>query len=365
MSRQKEVIKVSIIGIVVNLFLVGFKAFVGLVSGSISIISDALNNLSDAVSSIVTIVGMIFASRKPDKKHPYGYGKLEHVSALVIGVIIFGTGFSLIMESLNKIRQPEVADFNILMLFIIAVGVVAKLFLGLFVKKKGEKLKSGSLIASGKDALFDVLISTSTLVGALITYFFGVTIDGWIGLVISILIIKTSVGIVSENMSLIIGERIDSEFSNKIKKAVMENKEVLGAYDLVLHQYGPEKIIGSIHIEVSDDLTAREIHILTREITERIYKKFGAVLTIGIYATNTGETDYARIKTYIKQLVGKYKNVSQLHGYYIDRKKKIISFDLVFSFEEKNVEKIVSEITEKINKKYPEYNVNIIPDADY
>lgn len=365
MNRVKQVIKVSLIGVVTNLVLVAFKAFVGLVSGSISIISDALNNLSDAISSIVTIVGMLLAGKKPDKKHPYGYGKIEHVSALVVGLIIFVTGASLLIESVQKIVEPELASFDVPMLIIITAGIFVKFFLGRFVKKRGEALNSDSLVASGSDALFDVAISTATLAGALVTFIFNITIDGWLGLIISAFVIKTAIEIATDSISHIIGERIDSDLAFKIKKAVSKNKEVLGAYDLTLHQYGPERMIGSIHIEVEDKLTAREIHLLTRKISEKIFNDFGVILTIGIYAANTEKTEYAEIKKEIEKLIKKYPGVLQMHGYYVDSDKKLISFDLVFDFKEKDVSKIIDEIKTIIEKKHPKYTVNVIADTDF
>ncbi len=364
-NRLKEVIKVSVIGVIANLILVGFKAFVGIVSGSISIVSDALNNLSDAISSAVTIVGMLLAGKRPDKNHPYGYGKIEHISASFVGIIIFGTGASLLIESIQKIINPEIASYDIPMLIIIAAGILVKFFLGRFTKKRGEKLNSDSLVASGSDALFDVLISTSTLVGALITVIFNITIDGWIGLLISALIIKTAVEIIMGGISQIVGERTDPNLAFKIKKAVCENPEVLGAYDLTLHQYGPERMIGAIHIEVEDRLTAREIHLLTRGISEQIFNEFGIILTIGIYATNTEKTEYAEIKKFIEKLIKKYPGVMQMHGYYVDSEKKLINFDLVFDFKEKNVEKVIDEIRAKIEEEYKKYKVNIVPDTDF
>ncbi|MBQ3430541.1 cation transporter [Candidatus Saccharibacteria bacterium] len=365
MNRRKEIAKTSVVGIVTNLVLVGIKTIVGLISGSISILSDALNNLTDAISSIVTIVGTTVAMKKPDKNHPYGYGKIEHLAALAIGVIIFGTGVSLIIDSVEKIIEPEVASFNLTMIFLIIIGILIKLWLGLFVQERGKKLRSGALVASGKDALFDVLVSFSTLVGAVITLLFGVTIDGWIGLIISVLILKTAIEIARDNLGQIIGARIDAELSGKIKKEIAKDAEILGVYDLVLHQYGPETIIGSVHIEVDDDMKAREIHELTRAISERVFRKYGVVLTVGIYASNTGGTKSVLMKQEVQRIVQEYKNIIEMHGFYVDTKKKVLSFDLVFKFEEKEAERVIAEITKRVNKKYPDYQIMIIPDNDY
>ncbi|MBP5512338.1 cation transporter [Candidatus Saccharibacteria bacterium] len=365
MQRTKSVIKTSIIGVVLNLVLAGFKAFVGVVSGSISILSDAANNFSDSISSIVTIVGTLLANKKPDKEHPYGHGKYEYVSALVIAVIIFGTGLSLLVESIEKMIRPEVAKFDVPMLVIIFVGILVKVFLGVLFTKKGKKLKSDSLVASGKDALFDVVISTGTLIGALITFIFGVTIDGWIGLAVSALVIKSAIEIATDSINNIVGTRTDSAFATEVKNAVLKEKAVLGVYDLVLHHYGPNQIIGSVHIEVDDNMTAKEIHLLTRKISEDINKQFGIILTIGIYASNSEKTEYVEIKNNIKKLIKKYDTVLQMHGFYVDSKKMLISFDLVFDFSEQNVAEIITEISTAMEEKYPKYSINIVEDKDF
>lgn len=365
MQRTKSVIKTSLVGIVLNLILVGMKAFVGLVSGSISILSDAANNLSDSISSIITIVGVILAGKKPDKEHPYGHGKIEYISALVIAIIIFGTGVSFLVESVQKIFKPEVSQFDIPMVAILFVGILVKVFLGFYFKKRGEALKSDSLIASGQDALFDVVISTSTLIGAIITIGFGVTIDGWIGVVVSALIIKSAIEIAGGSVNDIIGTRTDSAFSNEIKKTVSKEKAVLGVYDLILHHYGPNRIIGSVHIEVDDKMTAKEIHVLTRRISENVYKKYGIILTIGIYASNSDNSEYAKIKDEINELIKGYDTILQMHGFYVDSEKKIISFDLVFDFSEKHIPEIIETISENIKSKHPKYKINIIEDKDF
>ena len=365
MNRIKDVIKVSIVGVLTNFVLVGFKAFVGFISGSISIISDALNNLSDAASSIVTIAGILLAGRRPDKNHPFGYGKIEHISSLVIGAIIVATGISTLTEAVAKIVEPVVAEFSVPMIVILTGSILIKLGLGLYTKKSGKKLKSEALVASGKDALFDVLISTSTLVGALISVFFHVSIDGWLGLFISALIIKTGVETVLSSFHHLIGERADSELTASLKKAIARNKEVLGVYDLTLHHYGPEKIIGSVHIEVADKMTAQEIHLLTRKIEGDIFEKFGIILTIGIYASNTNDSRYARIKRTIEEVIRGREHILQMHGFYVDEKKKLISCDLVFSFDEKEVDRVAEEIAKEIMAQHPGYKVNIVPDTDF
>ena len=215
------------------------------------------------------------------------------------------------------------------------------------------------------DALFDSIISFSTLIGALINYYLKFNIDGYLGAMISLVLIKTGYEIISKSFDEIIGKRIDSTLSIKLKKRINEFKEVLGTYDLILHQYGPEKIIGSIHIEVEDSITAKEIHSLTREITSTIFYEFGIILTVGIYATNTDNDEYMEIKKTIKDIIKKYPNTSQLHGFYVDRETQTISFDLIFDYKEKNVITLRDEISKELNKIYPNYKFNILIDNDF
>ena len=365
MNRIKEIMKVSVIGIITNIILVAFKAVIGFLSGSIAIVMDALNNLSDALSSIITIVGMSLAGKAPDKKHPYGYGKIEYISSLAISIIVFVTGASSFFESFKKILHPTISSYTTVMLIIISVGILTKLFLGRFVKKKGTELNSDSLIASGTDALFDAIISLSTLIGAVISLLFGISIDGYLGVIISVIIMKSGYEIILDSFNEIIGARVDSEVSTKIKNEINKYAEVYGTYDLILHQYGPEKLIGSTHIEVDDSLTAKEIHALTRKITEDIFEKYGVILTIGIYASNTDVDENAVIKNSIDNLIKQYPMILQIHGYYVNPDNMTISFDLVFDFDEKNISQIKNEIIERLSNLYPKYTFNIIIDNDF
>lgn len=365
MNRKKEVIKVSVISIATNFLLVVFKAIIGFISGSISILMDALNNLSDALSSTITIVGTILASKAPDKEHPYGHGKIEYISSTIISIIIMITAISSLYESFTKILHPEAVNYTPIIIMLITVGIFVKLFLGKFVIKKGRILNSNSLVASGSDALFDAIISVSTLVGAIISYAFNINLDGYLGAFISIYIFKAGYEIIKSSLDGIIGTRISKETSQKLKMTIQKYDGVLGIYDLIIHEYGPEKMIGSVHIEVNDNLTAKEIHSLTRKISEDVFSNYGIILTIGIYATNTSNEEYAKIKREIQKIVSTYPTIKQIHGYYVDSDEKSVSCDFIFDFKEKNAFDIKKQIEESLTNKYPEYRFNIVIDNDF
>ncbi len=324
---------------------------------------DAVNNLTDAMSSVITIVGTKLSLKEPDKKHPYGYGRIEYFTSVIIAGIVLFAGITAFKESFLKILNPESTNYSYLSLIIILVFVFVKFFFGKYVKNVGNKVNSGSLVASGSDAYMDSILSFATLIGAILNFAFKINIEGYLGIIISIFIIKSSLEILKETINSLLGERADKDLAKKIKKEVMSFKEVEGVYDLNIHNYGVEKIIASLHIQVSDSMTARDIHILTRNITYLIYEKFGIIITIGIYAANE-QGEFGEIKKELLKIIKKYKTILQVHGFYVDDKKKEVFFDLIFDFNEKDKDKIKDEIIKNIKNKYQEYNYNIIIDYD-
>ena len=364
MDRDKKIIKVSIFGIIVNIILVIFKAVIGLIVNSIAIILDAVNNLSDALSSIITIIGTKLSSKRPDKKHPYGYGRIEYFSSVIIAVIVLVAGLTSLKESIEKIIHPEPAAYSVISLVIVIVAVFVKFFFGRYVKKQGEKLNSGSLVASGTDVISDSILSLSTFVAAIISMSFHISLEGYLGVIISLFILKSAYEILKETVNDMIGVRADSETTGKLREKILSYEGVLGVYDLTLHNYGPNKIIASAHIQVKDETTAKEIHRITRKITYDIYAEFGIILTIGIYASND-KGEFGEIQKYINLIAKEYKNIIQIHGFYVDEDINQISFDIIFNFDEKEQDKIISEINQKLKDKYPKYSFNIIIDTDF
>lgn len=365
MERSRKIIQTSMIGILVNLVLVAFKAAVGIITGSVAIFMDAVNNLSDALSSAITIVGAKLAGKAPDKKHPYGYGQIEYVSSVTVAVIILLAGVTSFRSSLIKIIHPEPARYTVASLIVIAAAVFVKYNLGNYVKQQGEKYHSESLIASGTDAMFDSVISFSTLIGALVTLLFATSIEGWLGIMIAVLIFKAGIEILLDSLNGIIGERVDSSLATELKNRICEYPQVNGAYDLILHRYGPERIIGSVHIEVADDLTAREIHSLSRSISEDLYINYGIILTVGIYASNTADGLYAQMKSKLSELIGNYPEILQMHGFYADEDKNTVSFDLIIDFKSVRNQQIKDEILKSMSEIYPGYRFNAILDNDF
>ena len=365
MNREKAVIRTSIISILANIVLAGFKAFVGLLANSIAIISDAINNLSDALSSIITIVGTKLAGKKPDKEHPYGHGRIEYMTSLVVSAIVLYAGITALVESVKKIINPGEVDYSTITLVILIAAIVVKFVLGIYVKKKGKEFNSDSLVASGSDAFNDAILSISVLASAIIYMLFDISIEAYVGVLVSVFIIKAGIDLIKESVDNILGVRIESSLARGIKKEVLKEEEVRGAYDLVLHNYGPDTYLGSIHIEVADTLTVADVDRISRSISKNIMKKYGVILhTIGVYSVNTKDKKVMKVQKDIHDIVFSHKGILQMHGFYIDEDEKSISFDIIIDFDIDNREEVYAQIYDEVQEKYKDYKISITLDVD-
>ena len=365
-SRDAVIVKTSVIGILANVFLAAFKAAVGLTAHSIAIVMDAVNNLSDAASSVITIVGTKLAGKEPDKKHPFGYGRIEYLSAMIISILVLYAGVTAFVESVKKVISPETPDYSAAALIIVAVAVLVKIFLGRYVKRVGEKVNSDSLVNSGEDATLDSVISASTLVAAGIYLIFHISLEAWLGAVIAAVIIKSGIGMLRETLSKILGERADAQLARDIKATINGYPKVSGAYDLVLHNYGPDAYNGSVHIEVPDTLSADDLDKLLRRIAVDVYKQHHVILTaIGVYSYNTRDPEAAEARETVSRLVTATPDVLQMHGFYLDKAEKTLRFDIVVSFDAKDRRQVYREVCESVQKQYPNYTLQVTMDTDF
>ena len=368
-QRNAGIIRTSIIGIIGNIFLAGAKITIGLIIHASSILSDGLNNFTDFLSSIITIVGTKLSTKRPDKKHPFGHGRIEYISSTIIGFIVLVVGFLAINDSVNSMinyyTTGELASFSIVSLIIVAVAIVVKLAIAIIYKINAKKYNSLTLKASGTDALFDVLLTTGTLVSSLVGYFFNFYIEGYVGLIIAAFIIKSGIQIIIEAMGQLVGKRIDADFSNKVKQDIASIAGVNGVYDLIIHDYGNEKYIGSVHVGVSNTLDAHEIQEIERAIAREMYLKYKIIMTAGVYAENKETPLSNKIRARILELMKENANIMQLHGFFVDEKDGYVSFDLVFSFEEKKPEEYIEEMRNKLQSEFASLKFIINIDYDF
>ncbi len=363
-NRDKIIIRTSVIGILANVLLAGFKALIGIVSHSIAVLLDAVNNLSDALSSIITIVGTKLSGRLPDKKHPLGYGRVEYLSAMVVSGIVLYAGITSAVESVKKIIHPEQPDYSVVSLVIIAVAVAVKIVLGRYVKAQGKKVNSGSLVASGSDAMFDAILSASVLACAVLFMLTGLSLEAYVGAVISVFIIKSGIEMMIETLNEILGMRADKATTDRVKALLREEAPVRGAYDLILYNYGPDKDYASVHLELPDTMTVREVDQLTRKLEAKVYRETGVILAgVGLYSYNTGDDEAARLQNDVRQRVLEHDWAVQMHGFYADTAAREMRFDVVMSFDIQPREGI-RILSEELGRAYPDWRIAIVPDVD-
>ncbi|MBR1684182.1 MAG: cation transporter [Clostridia bacterium] len=365
-NREKTIVRTSFIGILVNVLLAAFKAVVGLITHSIAVTLDAVNNLSDAMSSVITIVGTKLAGKSPDSKHPLGYGRIEYLSAMIVSALVLYAGITSLVESVKSIIHPETPDYSTVSLIIIAAAVIAKVLLGTYVRRTGKRVHSASLEASGSDALFDAIISASVLLCAVLYLLFGLSLESYAGAIISIVIIRSGIGMLRDTLDDILGKRYDEELLSAIRQTVAKDPEVHGVYDLILHAYGPDLNFGSVHVEVRDTMTAPEIDLMERRIASMVFKDHGIVLTsISIYAMNDSTPEMKSIRDTVMGIVKGFDGVLQVHAFSANPEKKILTLDIVLDFAVKDRSALFSQIREAVQQAFPDFTLYLTLDIDF
>ena len=365
-ERETAIVRTSTIGIAANVALAVFKAVVGILSNSIAVTLDAVNNLSDAISSIITIVGTKLSNKKADREHPFGHGRIEYITTTVIAAIIMYAGISSLIKSIQGIMDPVTPDYSPLSLVIIAVAVLVKIVLGHYVRSIGNRVNSDTLIASGSDALFDATLSTSVLTAALIFIFAKISLEAYVGVVISGFIIKASIELLQGSIKEIIGMRPDAALSTLIYDIVKEDPDAEGVYDLIIHNYGPDRFVGSFHTEVLDTTSAIEIDTMIRRLSTEIYKQTSGkiiIAAIGIYARNTTDNRIVKMRTEVTEMALAHEGVLQVHGFIADIENQFMAFDTVIEFGYDG-KQIVHDIIHEVEAAYPDMNVSVLLDRD-
>lgn len=365
-ERETAIVRTSTIGIAANVALAVFKAVVGILSNSIAVTLDAVNNLSDAISSIITIVGTKLSNKKADREHPFGHGRIEYITTTVIAAIIMYAGISSLIKSIQGIMDPVTPDYSPLSLVIIAVAVLVKIILGRYVRSVGNRINSDTLIASGSDALFDATLSTSVLTAALIFIFAKISLEAYVGVIISVFIIKASIELLQGSIKEIIGMRPDAALSTLIYDIVKEDPDAEGVYDLIIHNYGPDRFVGSFHTEVLDTTSAIEIDTMTRRLSTEIYKQTSGkiiIAAIGIYARNTTDNRIVKMRTEVTEMALAHEGVLQVHGFIADIENQFMAFDTVIEFGYDG-KQIVHDIIHEVEAAYPDMNVSVLLDRD-
>ncbi len=363
-ERRKRIIGVSIIGIVTNLLLGALKAVLGILSGSIALVSDALNNITDSSSSLITIIGTKLAGKAPDKQHPFGHGRTEYLTSLLIGGIVFITGFQSLISSLKAIFYREEMSASTVTAIIIIATIVAKIALGTFTENSGKKYNSGALIASGADAKNDAIVSLVTLISTLIYMFTKISVDGIAGVIISIFILKTAYEVLSDTVKKILGERVDGDMVRGIKEIVRNTEGVINCFDLILNDYGPDFYTGSINVEIEDSRSIGEMYPILHEAQTKIYEKYNAFLVFGFYSVDVNDERYIKIKSLLKNYKENERHIINYHGIVIDEKENTIYCDITRDFDIKS-ETVIENVNRILKEEFPEYKIHVNIDTEF
>lgn len=349
----------SIVGIVCNLMLFGVKITIGILINSISITADAFNNLSDATSSVISFFGVKLAGRPADKEHPYGHGRLEYIAALVVAFLILLVGASLFKSSLQKVIRPEEVGFQWIMILILCLSVFVKIWLALFYKNMGNRIHSNLLKATSCDARNDVIVTSATIISVLFGKFSGITIDGWMGLFVSVFVLYSGFNIARDTLLPLLGAAIDKEVYQKITCKVESYEGIVGSHDLILHNYGPSCLMASIHAEVPNDSHMEEIHDTIDQIERDILNEMGISIVIHMDPVKVNDRKAAELREMIKNIVHEVEPQAGTHDIRVVEEKEGTSFifDLVVphSYKEENEKKLQSLVEERItgmDKKY-------------
>ena len=363
-ERRKKIIGVSIIGIVANLLLGVLKAVLGLLSGSIALISDALNNITDSSSSLITIVGTKLAAKAPDKQHPFGHGRTEYLTSLLIGGIVFLTGFQSLISSVKVVFNKEYINTDITTVIIIIATIAAKVLLGTFTENSGKKLNSTALIASGADAKNDAVVSVVTLISSILYMFAKISVDGIAGVIISVFILKTAYEVLSDTIKKLLGERVDGEIVRGIKDIVRNTEGVINCFDLILNDYGPDFYTGSINVEIEDDRSIGEMYPILHEAQTKIYNKYNVFLVFGFYSVDVDDERYIKIKSLLKNYKENERHIINYHGIVIDEKDKTIYCDITRDFDITS-ETVIENVNRILKEEFPEYNIHVNIDTEF
>ena len=364
--RSEKIKKAANTGIAVNVALGAVKIVIGYLSGSVAIVSDGANNATDSVSSLVTLIGYRFSKKRPTKDHPLGFGRIEYLSALMVGILILMTGISFLNSSIDAIQNPHDMSVSNLMIGVLFFTVLVKIWLWRMNTKVGKETGSEALSASGADALSDVLTSMVTIGAAFASKFTSIPVDGWAGLLISAFIIWNGISSILTTSNSILGERPSKEDVEKIRSIISSFPPLSGGYDIRIHSYGPDSAVGTIDVEVPFTATAEEVYEAMMKAREAIRKEIGIDLTFGMNATNQDDPEVIRMRDLTqKKMQMLSSDVIGIHGFHVHFEEKKIEFDVVVDFVLKDHAKFKRLMTEMLEKTFPGYSVEFNIDLDY
>lgn len=332
--RTQYVVIASIVGILCNVLLFAGKLLAGLFMQSIAVMADAFNNLSDAASSIVSYVGVKMASKPADEEHPFGHGRIEYISAFIVAFLVIEVGFTFLKSSIDKILNPEEVTFQLVPFIILGVSVLVKVWMGLFNKKMGTRVNSKVLEATAADCMGDVAVTSATMGAILISHFFHINVDGIAGLVVSFVVMWAGFNIAKDTLEPLIGAAVDPEFCKLLTAKIEAYDGVVGTHDLIVHNYGPNRSMASIHAEVPRDVDIEESHEIIDRIEREVSKELGIFLVIHMDPVETKDEQLLQIKKRVRHIIEAVDDKISFHDFRMVNGEKQINliFDIVIPY---------------------------------
>lgn len=349
----------SMVGIFCNVFLFAVKFVIGLIVHSVSVTADAFNNLSDAGSSIISFVGVKIASKPADKEHPFGHGRMEYIAALIVSFLVMEVGFTFLKDSFGKIKSPEILNFQFMSVVILVLSIGVKLWLGLFNRKLGEKIDSKVMMAAFTDSMGDVLTTTVTIVSLLVFQITGVNIDGFVGIGVALVVMWAGFGIAKDTLEPLLGEAVDPEEYQKIKKFVEGYDGVVGSHDLIVHNYGPNRSMASIHAEVPNNVNIETSHEVIDRIERDAVENLGIFLVVHMDPIEIEDEHVLLIRNRANQAIAEIDDSCTIHDFrVVDGQKQInLIFDLVVprEYDKEKQNEIERTLCEKMKEQDERY----------
>lgn len=364
-AREGVVVATSALGILVNLVLAAVKVIVGAAVSSIAIVSEGVNNATDCATSLITIVGTKLSAKRPTSKHPFGYGRIEYLTSLVISIIIFVTGIELLISSVKRIFAPEELSISYVTLAIIALSAVMKLVLGSYTVKEGKRVGSDSLIALGTDCRNDSVVSLVTIISALAFLIFNLYIDAYAGVITSIFVLKAGFDVLRDTVSNLLGQAGDKELADKLYKMILDEPIVLNAADMMLHNYGPEAYSGSVNIEIDHEKTIGEAYAAIHALQLKIMHEYNITMVFGMYAVDSDHEEMLKMRKEISHFVRTQEHVQSYHALYLDPDNGDIYCDLVVDYELHDWDELRREFTEYMASLYPNNHLELVIETNY
>lgn len=359
----------SQVGILCNILLFGIKLAIGILMHSIAVMADAFNNLSDAASSVISFVGVKMAEKPADEEHPFGHGRIEYISALVVAFLIIQVGFSLFKSSFGKLQNPEEMVFNPILFLILVLSVGVKLWMGLFNRKLGKRIDSKVMLAVSADSMGDVITTSATILSILIFHFTGVNIDAVAGLIVSLLVVWAGIGIAKDTLEPLIGQAADPEQAKELRELVEDYDGILGTHDLIIHNYGPNRSMASIHAEVPRETDIEVSHEIIDRIEREVSKKTGVFLVIHMDPVETRDEKVLHVKEELTQILKEIDSQVTFHDFRVVYGEKQINviFDILvpFSYDREKQEYLKKNIAMEMKRRDSRYECVITVDTSY